>query len=262
MTSATVYDPIAELYEFEYRAFEEDLPLFLDLATRTGSPVLDIGCGTGRVAFAIAQAGFQVTGIDESEAMLKLAEQHLETNRSLAARVRLPRQSALEYQSETRFRLAIMAVNTFGHFLTKQVQLKLLRNVRRHLVPGGILVIDMTPIDPGSLSQSESPLRLQWEKPDEQTGNVVQKWVTCCTDHNLQLNYFTIMYDVIHPDGALHRFTVQMPLRYTFRYEAELLLELAGFEIEQVLGSYQLDEYDTESERMILVAHALGDDNH
>lgn len=261
MTRPATYDPIAELYEFEYRDFDEDLPLYQDLATRAGSPILDVGCGTGRVTFALAQAGFQVTGIDESEAMLRRAERNLATNKPIAARVTLSLKSASDYQSATSFRLAIMTVNTFGHFLTKQVQLRVLRNIHKHLAPGGMLVIDMTPLDPISLTHSEGHLRLQWEKRDAQTGNVVQKWVTYGTDHRLQLCYYTIMYDVIHPDGAVKRSTVQMPLRYTFRYEAELLLEMAGFEVERVFGSYQLDEYDIDSERMIFVAHALGNGN-
>ena len=210
MTRKAIYDPIAELYELEYLDFDEDLPLYQDLASRTGSPILDVGCGTGRVAFALAQAGFQVTGIDESEAMLRRAQRHLETNRPLASRVTLLQESVVDFQSDTPFRLAIMAVNTFGHFLTQQVQLKVLRNVRRHLSPGGILVLDMTPQDPLTLTQSEGVLRLQWEKQDAQTGHLIQKWVTYNADHSLQTCLYTLLYDVIDADGIVRRSTVQM----------------------------------------------------
>jgi len=259
MTSKAIYDPIAELYELEYLDFDEDLPLYEDLAARTGSPILDVGCGTGRVAFALAQAGFQVTGIDESEEMLRRAQRHLDANRPLATRVTLHQESAVAFRSDTPFRLAIMAVNTFGHFLTQQVQLKVLRNMRRYLSPGGILVLDMTPPDPLTLGHSDGTLRLQWEKLDAQTGHVVQKWVTYSADHSLQMCYYTLVYDVIDADGIVRRSTVQMPLRYTFRFEAELLLEIAGFAVEQVFGSYQLDGYDSDSERMIFVAQVPAD---
>ena len=47
-----------------------------------------------------------------------------------------------------------------------------------------------------------------------------------------------------------------MPLRYTYRYEAQLLLERAGFAVDALYGSYQRDPYDSDSERMIFVAVA------
>ena len=253
-----IYDSIAQFYDLEYQDFCEDLPMYLEWAARVGSPILDVGCGTGRVTFALAQAGFQVTGIDESAEMLARAHERIASSRSAMSRVRLLSIPAQSFHQECQYRLIILTVNTFGHFLTKRQQLEVLHNLRRRLAPEGVLIVDMTPPDLSGLNQETSPLILHWEKYDAVNRCTVQKWLTYQVDQAAQLQNYTLIYDSIQADGTVHRNVVTMPLRYTFRYEAELLLENAGFEIENLYGSYHLDSYDEVDERMIFVAKVAG----
>jgi SAM-dependent methyltransferase len=250
----SAYDPIAEFYDLEYQQFKEDLPLYLELAERSGSPVLDVGCGTGRVTFALARAGLQVTGIDDSEAMLDRARAYMDRENSLRSRVDLLRTPADEFRCAHPYRLAIMAVNTFGHFLSQKDQIEVLDCLRCCLAPGGVLAVDMTPPDLTGLAQSEGPPVLHWEGRDDASGDFVQKWLSCRTDQVLQIQHYRIVYDTICHDGRVHRTAVEMPIRYTFRFEAGLLLERGGFAVEDVYGSYQLEDFDADSERMIIVA--------
>src|SRR5438067_13210874 len=74
---------LAELYDAF--VFDGDLPLYLDLAREYGQRVLEIACGSGRVLVPLAQAGFDVVGIDVSPHMLALAQAKL----SSALRARL-----------------------------------------------------------------------------------------------------------------------------------------------------------------------------
>ena len=59
---------------------------------------------------------------------------------------------------------------------------------------------------------------------------------------------------MIAPDGSLRRIATSFDLRYLHRHELELMLELAGFVQWQVYGSYDLDPYDDESDRLIVAA--------
>ncbi len=249
-----IYDPIAEFYDLEYQDFSDDLPMYLEWAARTGGPVLDVGCGTGRVTFALAQAGFHVTGLDESEEMLTRARTRILSDHLAASRVRLLNVPVQSFRDENRYRLAILTINTFGHFLKRRDQSAALHNLRRHLAAGGILIMDMTPPDLIALSQGASSLLLHWEKYDSSKKRTVQKWFAYQVDHAAQIQYYTINYDSIETDGLVRRTSVAMPVRYTFRYEAELLLEEAGFSIKHLYGSYQMDSYDIAAERMIFVA--------
>ena len=82
--SADPYARIADLYEAEHRSWTDDLDLYRALAARSGGPVLELGCGTGRIAIALAEAGHEVHGVDTSDAMLAIARTNLD-ERGLAA---------------------------------------------------------------------------------------------------------------------------------------------------------------------------------
>ena len=68
------------------------------------------------------------------------------------------------------------------------------------------------------------------------------------------LQHVLFIYDEVFPDGQMRRTLAPFQARHLFRYEGELLLDKAGYTPEQVYGSYDLDPYESDSERMIFVA--------
>ena len=66
------YDAIAALYDPWSRSVTEDVDFYVAQARKAGSPVVELGVGTGRIAVPVARAGVQVIGIDDSEGMLAL----------------------------------------------------------------------------------------------------------------------------------------------------------------------------------------------
>jgi cyclopropane fatty-acyl-phospholipid synthase-like methyltransferase len=67
------YAAIAALYDLEHGEYDADLDLYLSLALATGDPVLELGCGSGRLLVPLAEAGHRVTGVDQSRPMLERA---------------------------------------------------------------------------------------------------------------------------------------------------------------------------------------------
>lgn len=251
-----MYDLLARYYDLENAAFTEDLAFWIELAGKTGGPVLEIGCGTGRVLFQIAQAGHRAVGIDNSPQMLELARAKLTRRSDIAGRVELRQAEMKRFDLGRRdFPLALLPFNTFAHLLSTADQLAALESIRRHLKDGGQLVMDLP--NPGEVYASEDiGVSLERSFRDEQTGSTVQQFSSTRLDRAAQLAHVTWLYDTVAPDGTLRRATVPMTFRYTFPAEMSLLLERAGYALSHLYGDYERGPFVDGAGRMVVVAVA------
>ncbi len=122
------------------------------------------------------------------------------------------------------------------------------------LIPDGRLVIDTLNPGQGQLNHLMNVTHLEgsWEMRDEST---VDKWGHRKPGIHPQVIETTIWYDRVQPNGSLQRVRTQFDLRYIHQRELALLLELAGFGRVDWYGSYELDPWEPESDRIIAVAH-------
>jgi SAM-dependent methyltransferase len=257
------YDRFARLYDLEHGDFKDDIELYLNMAEQCRAPVgrtsiLELGCGTGRVALALAEAGFDVVGVDHSMAMLDLARRHVRkaglTDRAGAGRVRLEQMDVRALDWMGQFALALYPLNGFLHLSTVSDQLSALRNIHRALLPGGFLLVDLpnphTVFSPGADGQLY--VRRHFCSED---GRPITSLISTQTDLAEQIQHMTLFYDEIGIEGIVRRTTIEMDLRFVYHYEMIGLLGQAGFEVDSVYGSYDLDPYQGESPLMFFVAH-------
>lgn len=242
-------------YDLDQGGFEEDIPFYLGLAQRTGSPILELGCGTGRLVLALAQAGHEVTGVDNLPEMLERAQEKARAaGRAVAGRCRFLRADMRELDLPERFRLAILAVNTLMHLAEPQEQAQALARAGQHLAPGGVLALDLFHPHPAALSPAEGEVTLEKTLTDPQDRRTALKFVARRVDHARQVIDTTFIYDEMDSQGHVTRASATFALRYLHRPEAEAMLGAAGLVVEGVYGSYELDPYEDESERMLFLA--------
>lgn len=247
------YGAYARFYDLDLEGMEEDLPFLEGMAARCGSPLLELACGTGRALLPLARRGFQLTGVDVSPAMLAIARGRLQ-EAGLEGRVRLVQQDMRALDLGGRFNLAFALVNSFSHMLTLDDQLAALAAVRRHLEPGGILILDLFNPDMGRLLDFRGHVVLDKQMHDPVTGHTITKYRSEQVDLGQQVIDVTYVMDEVNGEGALRRTIFPFALRYFYRFELELLLRYAGFELEAVYGSYDLEEFSGDSPKMIAVA--------
>ena len=219
-----------------------DVEFYRGLAREVGGPILEVGCGTGRVAIPLAEDGHEVVGVDLSAPMLRLAESRrsaLPTD--VAARLTFQQADLATLALDRDFPLILTPSRVFQFMLTAQDQRAALGALRTHLRPGGRLVLDL--FDPlldkvvpaaefaprgGELVHPTTGNRVTWEVtaryPDPARQLVVEDWTA----------------REIGPSGEVLRTDVErLTLRWSLRSEMRLLFELTGFEVIAEYGDFQ-----------------------
>jgi SAM-dependent methyltransferase len=264
------YDLLARFYDLENADFIEDLDFWVALAKESGGPVLELGCGSGRVTQQIARVGVDITGIDNSQAMLMLARAKLRHTPELAKRATLLYGDMLSFEiknpvgqepnspnTNLQFALCIVPFNTFMHLHTTSDQLAVLARVRKHLAPGGKLVMDITNPAPAYTDPGDETLTHERTFRNDTTVTTVQQFSTLRIDRTAQLAHIVYHYDTVAEDNTLKRTLVPITLRYTFPIEMGLLLDKAGFKLTHLYGDYDESPLDDESGRMVVVAEVV-----
>lgn len=248
------YAEIAELYDLEHASFDDDIDFYLNYVESVGDPILELGCGTGRLLGPIAGAGFRVTGVDLSQSMLTRAANAI----SLADQSGLVQ---LHRGDMTRanevpggpFGVVIVALNGLLHAAAFHAQRRLLASAQAALDPRGLLLIDVLNPTPETLRGFDHSLIHEgtWQTSN---GVRVDKFSSRRVLPASQMIATELWYDLTAPDGTVRRIATSMPMRYVHRAELELMLELAGFVEWQIYGSYDLDPFGDHSDRLIVAA--------
>jgi SAM-dependent methyltransferase len=225
------------------------------MATRTGGPILEMGCGTGRVLLPLALAGARITGVDVSSEMLARARAKLAAaGAEVRGRAWLV-QTDLRYLClGERYQLAFCALNSFMHLITPEDQVKALRRVHEHLVPGGVLVLDLVNPHPELLNDADGRVMHDFTRPGPGDGCLTTRFHAQRADTGRQILDITFFYDEQARDGVVRRTTAPFALYYLPRREIELRLQTNGYEVEAIYGSYDLDSYWAGSPKLIIVA--------
>ena len=247
------YDHLAPLYDLINAGVQDDLPFYLALAAEMGGPVLELGCGSGRTLIPLAEAGYDVVGLDSSPAMLERARTRLERS-PFAEHVRLVQGDMTGFDLQTTFPLITVPFHAWLHLTTCQAQLASLASIRRHLRPGGRLVIHLPA--PATIVEAEhdGSLVLENSLSDPETGETVLQFSSTQLDKESQLYDVTWIYDRIAADGIVRRLVVPMTLHYLFPHQMDLLLRRSGLAVVAIWGDYDRSPYTAESEHLIIVA--------
>jgi SAM-dependent methyltransferase len=250
-------EQLAPLYDAF--GFDGDLPFYLELARAQGRRVLEVACGSGRVLVPLVRAGFEVVGIDVSPHMLALAQAKLDAAPHAPGRGRVMRGDMRDFrldESEPAFDLAISAVKSLAYLTERTDQLRCLQAIAAHLRPGGLLAIDLLHPRPDWVAAGPGSMRddlLQRVPEHGFTLSRVESVVS--TDLARQVRVIRSAYEVIDDRGAVvtKRF-IEWPYRWTHRFEAEHLLERAGFTVESVFGGYEREPFTSSSPAMVFLA--------
>ena len=238
-------------YTKTYRDRTEDVRYYVELARRRRGPVLEYGCGNGRILLPTARAGVEVVGVDLSAEMLADLRVALRAEPEVAARVALKRGDMRRVRLGRRFRLVTCPFNAFLHLYTRGDVEAFLARVREHLAPGGELVFDVSVPEPEELARD--PQRTHRTPPFLYPGvGRVRYGERFDYDRVRQVLFVSMEFEP--KDGEA--FTTPLCHRQFFPEELMALLHYNGFAVRARHGGFDGRPFSQESVTMILHARA------
>jgi SAM-dependent methyltransferase len=241
------YEGVGEFYDLF--ADNTDLPFFLEFARKTGSPILDLAAGTGRVAFALAQEGFEVVALEHSVSMMAEARKKLENSTTeVQNRVTLVEGSMNDFSLNQKFPLIIVP-NSFGHLLTTGDQISAIQCVKDHLTDNGLFILDLYP---GEHQYEDA--KFEDVLATLPNGRTITMSGVIKSDFQKQLMRVNLRYTVRDVDGqVINEIDVVSGVALHMNREVDLLVEMSGLRIENEFGDFEKNPYTPDSGRRIFV---------
>ncbi|HSH03100.1 MAG TPA: class I SAM-dependent methyltransferase [Anaerolineae bacterium] len=221
-------------YDLESGPFDPQRSFLLHYATAANGPLLELGCGTGRITIPLAQLGLNLTALDILPQMLAHARtkaSHLPIN-WICADVRT-------FHLNQQYPLIFSRGLLFQHLLARADQNAFFHRIHQHLTPDGTFIIDASFKHPRKMRNS--PERQHWYTFTNHLGQKIQVSGEDRYDHLAQIWYQTIYHQPLQAKRSPLPTPRQLALRYYMPQEMESLLRHHNFQILHRYGNWQGD---------------------
>ncbi|MBU1242754.1 class I SAM-dependent methyltransferase [Myxococcota bacterium] len=240
----------AWIYDHDFHWYKLDAPFYRNMVGSIGGPVLEIGCGTGRLMVPWLKDGLKVTGVDLSEDMLERARQKIaRLGKATAANATLIQKDMRKLRFRSQFNVAVCAFNTMMHLYTHEDISLFLRGVHRALVTDGTFMFDVLNPDFRWLMRDPAKRwsRIRFKHPHY--GTTYHYTTNHYYDAHDQIVYVYVYHEPVdEKDGP--SYVLRFGHRIFFPQEMKYLLETHGFEVENLFGGFDgsdLELYSTTS---------------
>lgn len=249
------YETLAAYYDTLHASLQEDIGLLLSLAAE-GDPILELGCGTGRLLLPLARAGSRVIGLDRSLPMLRRACRRLQEEPAhVRQRIHLFCAEMSRFALvERRFALAFIPYNTLMHLSAAEL-VPVFDNARRHLSADGQLFMDVA--NPFVVEQTPNDHFLTLERTfeDPERGKLVLVTASNEVQTFEQRLRITWLFDASPlQGGVVERRVARVVYHYYFPHQLELALREAQLDLVGMYGSYRLDPFAEDADRLLILA--------
>jgi SAM-dependent methyltransferase len=253
------YETMARYYDVVHEQLTEDVPFLLALAQQCGGRVLELGCGTGRLMMALGRADVAVDGIDNSPAMLAIAQAKIaQLPPAKQNLLTLHQADMTNFDLGEQFDLVIIPYNTFLHLDSDQKKAAL-RQIDAHLAPHGQLFIDLPhPLDLAELPDDDE-VTLEQVFTDPATGEQVAQSSSYVVDGMAQRVDIRWVYEKM-PASATEKTNLNTQFSYHFVYPHEMQQMLentnngVSIPLQHIYGDYDQTPFDEDSPRLLLLA--------
>lgn len=254
-SSAHYEDPA--YYTKTYRNRTGDVRYYVDLARERSGPVLEYGCGNGRISLPIARFGVEITGVDLSPSMLADLRKRVRNEPPDVRRhLKIRRGDMRSVRLNRRFPLVLCPFNAFLHLYTREDVERFLARVRDHLTPRGEFVFDVSIPEPSELARKpdrayHAPRFIYPAGPDDLGNGTMVRYAERFDYDKIRQVLFVAM-EFIPSDGS-ERWMTPLTHRQFYPEELSALLHYNGFDVTSRLGDFDGSVLSTDSIHTIYV---------
>jgi SAM-dependent methyltransferase len=223
------------------------LAFWLRQAQAYGDPILELACGTGRITIPLAQQGFRVTGLDNSDNMLQEARKKAA---AISTAVEWVKADMRDFDLGQRFSLIILAANTLCHLLYLADFEATMACVRRHLKPDGKFIIEVFVPDPALLLDEPGTRSSFAEYQDPNGRGQIVVTESRVYEADTQISRITTHHAI---PGEQEEQIGRLDMRMYFPQELDALLKYNGFHIQDKFGSFEQTPFDAQAQHQIII---------
>jgi SAM-dependent methyltransferase len=237
------------LYHAHHSLHLEDIPMWLALAKQNPGPILELGCGTGRVTLPLMEVADYVCGIDYDFQMLSFLRKQLNSKFN-SNRVCFQADITC-FHLKKLFSLILLPCNTYSG-LTKDERLSVLRQVNKHLKPGGVFVVSMPNPDLFWQLPAESPPELEEEIPHPLDNGTVQ--IHSGWERTKDVFIVNWHYDQLFSNGEKKRISAQAKHQLVSADTYLKEMKENNLNIQELYGEYDFSIFTPDSLELIILA--------
>lgn len=238
-----------DLYDIFNHGFILDVSWYIDIL-KPYSKILELGIGTGRVGIPLAQAGYDVWGVDNSREMIALLKQKM--NMININNIHIIEQDFRNIQIEEKFDAAIIPFCTFNFMLSRNDQICVLNSLKRVLNSGALVILDLlTPFTFPNLTDTS----YNWIKTVNDNPYAYHIYVNNEYDRNTRILKQNRLIKKCSADNVEEKNLVMKNV-YIDVDEIKELLSSCGFKIGDIYGDYNFGPYHLSSTYLLVLAYA------
>jgi len=236
-----------EHYDAFNQPGQDDTAFYLAAAKKARGPVLELACGTGRLAIPLKKAGVDIAGLDYAGPMLVRARA-----KAAAAGVKIDfrRGDARRFKLGRKFKLIFIAFNSMQHFGKREELEGLFRCVKAHLAPGGLFIFDVFSPDPHYLTRDPEELLPVAYYEDPAGGGKILVNETYSYDREAQVSRLVWHYRSEKTGKTVKK---SLNLRCFFPQELLELVHYNGFKVLKRYGDFKRAPFGPDSMKQVVV---------
>ena len=241
-----------EIYDQVYADINDDINFYVQEAVLSQGPILELGCGTGRVTFPIAKLGIDILALDNSMAMMEVAQKKITRPSDHYPNLEFVQSDMRNFAFDQKFNLVIIPFRGFQSLISISDQIETITTIKQHITKNGRLIFNTFVPNSESMTSAHDVLYHHRDVEDLENNRKFIIWNQSEYDQFNQLVHTRLIVDELNnKDAVVNRFYRDFSLRYAFRWELYHLFVSNGFKLLNLYGNFEKSEFDASSTEMI-----------